>query len=381
MTQDLILTNAQLVLEDEILKGTIVCRDGMISDISSSNTCASGRIDCNGRFVAPGLVELHTDNLERHLEPRPAVKWPRQMAVLAHDAELASCGVTTVFDAMRVGSIPSSDKTDTDSYARDLATVLRDLKAKDYLKISHFIHLRAEVCSETLEQELNEFTPDDRVRIISVMDHTPEARQFADLRQLRIYMTKKRGITDQEFEEHVKKLKEISKRNASRHEQAACDAAARLGSVLASHDDTTKEHVRISVERNMTFAEFPTTLEAAQACRDNNIAIMMGAPNLIRGGSHSGNVSALDLAERGLLDILSSDYVPAALFQAAIKLAQHWDDLPRAINSVTKAPALAAGLKDRGTLAIGQRADIIQFERIEDIGLIHQVWSQGKSVF
>ncbi|NBR33664.1 MAG: alpha-D-ribose 1-methylphosphonate 5-triphosphate diphosphatase [Rhodobacteraceae bacterium] len=381
MTQDLILTNAQLVLEDEILKGTIVCRDGMISDISSSNTCASGRIDCNGRFVAPGLVELHTDNLERHLEPRPAVKWPRQMAVLAHDAELASCGVTTVFDAMRVGSIPSSDKTDTDSYARDLATVLRDLKAKDYLKISHFIHLRAEVCSETLEQELNEFTPDDRVRIISVMDHTPEARQFADLRQLRIYMTKKRGITDQEFEEHVKKLKEISKRNASRHEQAACDAAARLGSVLASHDDTTKEHVRISVERNMTFAEFPTTLEAAQACRDNNIAIMMGAPNLIRGGSHSGNVSALDLAESGLLDILSSDYVPAALFQAAIKLAQHWDDLPRAINSVTKAPALAAGLKDRGTLAIGQRADIIQFERIEDIGLIHQVWSQGKSVF
>ena len=215
MTQPLILTNAHLILENEVMSGTLLCQDGVISDISNGSTQASGAIDCNGMFVAPGLVELHTDNLERHLEPRPAVNWPKRAAVLAHDAELAVCGITTVFDAMRVGSLPSSGKARYDNYARELADVLLDLKTRDRLKISHFIHLRAEVCSETLEQELDEFTTQDRVQIISVMDHTPGARQFADLTQLRTYMSKKRGLTDQEFNEHVANLKAISAQTPS----------------------------------------------------------------------------------------------------------------------------------------------------------------------
>ncbi len=381
MTQPLILTNAHLILENEVMSGTLLCQDGVISDISNGSTQASGAIDCNGMFVAPGLVELHTDNLERHLEPRPAVNWPKRVAVLAHDAELAVCGITTVFDAMRVGSLPSSGKARYDNYARELADVLLDLKTRDRLKISHFIHLRAEVCSETLEQELDEFTTQDRVQIISVMDHTPGARQFADLTQLRTYMSKKRGLTDQEFNEHVANLKAISARNAKRHEQAACDAAQRLGAVLASHDDTEIDHVETSAKRNMTFAEFPTTQIAAQACRDHGIAIMMGAPNLIRGGSHSGNVSAGDLARQDLLDIVSSDYVPASLFQSALALEQIWGDLPRAFKTVTQAPARAAGLTDRGSIAIGQRADLIAFERDQELGIINHVWTKGQSAF
>ena len=229
--------------------------------------------------------------------------------------------------------------------------------------------------------EKDEVTPQDRVQIISVMDHTPGARQFADLAQLRTYMSKKRGLTDHEFNEHVANLKSISARNAKRHEQAACDAAARLGAVLASHDDTEIEHVETSAKRNMTFAEFPTTQIAAQACRDHGIAIMMGAPNLIRGGSHSGNVSAGDLARKDLLDIVSSDYVPASLFQSALALEQIWGDLPRAFKTVTQAPAHAAGLTDRGSIAIGQRADLIAFERDQELGIINRVWTRGQSAF
>ena len=381
MTVELILTNAKLVLEHEVLVGTLICREGTITEISSSSSSVPGVIDCGGNFIAPGLVELHTDNLERHLEPRPAVKWPKREAVLAHDAELAACGITTVFDAMRVGSIPSSDNSDTDNYARELADVLLKLKAQDQLKISHFIHLRAEICSETLEKELNEFTKEDRVQIISVMDHTPCARQFADLSQFRTYATRKGGLTDREFDEHVAQLKAISARYSARHERAACEAAARLGSVLASHDDTEISHVETSAQRGMTFAEFPTTMIAAEACRDYNIAIMMGAPNLIRGESHSGNVSAAELARKDLLDIVSSDYVPAALFQSALVLSTLWDDLPRAIKTVTLAPARAAGLMDRGSLAVGQRADLIQFRLDQNMGIVDRVWCRGQSIF
>jgi alpha-D-ribose 1-methylphosphonate 5-triphosphate diphosphatase len=381
MHSEVILTHANLILETEVIRGTLVFKDGEITDISHGASKAAGAIDCQGDFVAPGLIELHTDNLERHLEPRPAVAWPQKAAVIAHDAELASCGITTVFDAMRVGSLPSSGKAKYDNYARELATELLDLKKQDWLKLSHFIHLRAELCSETLEQELDEFSALDRVGIVSIMDHTPGARQFADLGQLRTYMSKKRGLTDDEFEAHVRNLKSISTKNAARHETASVQAAQRLGAVLASHDDTTRDHVSTSAQHNVTFAEFPTTVAAAQACKDHGIAIMMGAPNLIRGGSHSGNVSACDLAQQDLLDIVSSDYVPAALLQSVVTLGHLWGDWARAMRTVTHAPAQATGLSDRGTLAIGQRADVIQFKTHDSAAIFRRSWVKGRSTF
>uniref|UniRef100_UPI003513EA70 amidohydrolase family protein n=1 Tax=Cognatishimia sp. TaxID=2211648 RepID=UPI003513EA70 len=118
----------------------------------------------------------------------------------------------------------------------------------------------------------------------------------------------------------------------------------------------------------------------AQACRDSGIAIMMGAPNIMRGGSHSGNVSALELADLGLLDIVSSDYVPAALLQSAFRLAKLWDDLPRAVQTVTKAPARAAGLMDRGTLEAGMHADLLRIRPLRDIPVVRGVWSHGRQV-
>jgi len=379
VSREIVLANASLILPDSVLRGAVRISAGVITDLTEGDAVPAGACDCGGDYVLPGLVELHTDNLERHIEPRPGVDWPHLPALLAHDAELASTGITTVFDAMRVGSIHDGSNRYKD-YARRLADELLAAQAQGLFKISHFLHLRAEICSETLLQELRRFGPQDRVGIVSLMDHTPGQRQFRDMDQMRAYVTKKRGMSDAEFDTHVQTLRQLQARFGAVHGAGAVAEAARLGAVLASHDDTTPQQVATSARNGVGFAEFPTTLDAARACANQGIATMMGAPNLIRGASHSGNVAAEALAREGLLDILSSDYVPAALLLAGFRLAQIWQDVPRAIATVTAAPARVAGLTDRGKLEQGLRGDVL---RVRDVGgtpVLRGVWSGGNSV-
>lgn len=379
VSSDLCLANAQLVLENQLLTGAMTIEQGVICDITEGDHVPTGALDCAGDLVIPGLVELHTDNVERHIEPRPEVDWPHLLALIAHDAELTSTGITTVFDAMRVGSIHSGKGRYID-YARKLADELLAAREQGYFKISHFLHLRAEICSETLLEELAAFGASDRVGIVSLMDHTPGQRQFRDLTALKTYVAKKRGVNDAEFAEHVETLLGLQKRLGAKHEAGAVKEARRLGAVLASHDDTTANHVRTSTGNGVGFAEFPTTVEAAAACRIHGIAVMMGAPNLIRGGSHSGNVAAEALAKADLLDIVSSDYVPSALLLSAFRLADIWNDLPRAIATVTSNPAKAVRLHDRGALKTGLRGDVLRVRKIGETPLLRGVWSQGKKV-
>jgi len=347
----LCLANANLVLRNLVLRGSITIADGDIVQIIQGESVPVGAIDCEGDYVLPGLVELHTDNLERHIEPRPKVDWPHLPALISHDAELASTGITTVFDAMRVGSIHNA-KSRYNAYARDLADQLLACREAGYFKISHFLHLRAEICSETLLEELAEFGQDDRIGIVSLMDHTPGQRQFSDLAALKIYIAKRRGMSDADFEDHVIRLKGLQQKYGAAHLTGAVKEAERLGAVLASHDDTTVDQVEQSRKNGVHFAEFPTTIEAAEACRAQGIAVMMGAPNIIRGGSHSGNVSAAELAQAGLLDIISSDYVPSALLLSAFRLAQLW----------------------------GLRGSVLRVKQAGDQPLLRGVWSSGVRV-
>ncbi|MHA7866496.1 MAG: alpha-D-ribose 1-methylphosphonate 5-triphosphate diphosphatase [Salipiger thiooxidans] len=379
-TGETVLANARVVLRDEVVRGSVRVRDGRIVSVDAGAGVPPGALDLGGDLLIPGLIELHTDNLERHIQPRPKVDWPHAAAIQAHDGELASVGITTVFDAMRVGSVISGGRTDYRKYARPLASELMQARSKGMLRISHFLHLRAEVCSETLLDELGEFGAEDRVGILSIMDHTPGQRQFRDLAKLKDYVCGKHGMNEAEFADHVAGLTAIHARLGEAHEAGAVAAAQRLGAVLASHDDTVREHVVVSAGHGVRLAEFPTTVEAAQACHDHGIAVMMGAPNLIRGGSHSGNVAAAELAEKGLLDILSSDYVPSALITSAFLLADLWDDLPRAVATVTASPARATGLEDRGVIAEGLLADMVRVAHIDGVPVIRGVWSHGRQV-
>lgn len=172
MTQMTVLANATLVLPDATCRGAIAFENGVISRIDEGKTVPAGAVDCDGDLVIPGLIELHTDNLERHIQPRPGVDWPHTPAIIAHDAELTGVGITTVFDALRVGSLVSTGRGARE-YARQMADEILASRRAGVLRINHLIHLRAEVCSETLTSELAKFGPDDCVGIVSLMDHTP----------------------------------------------------------------------------------------------------------------------------------------------------------------------------------------------------------------
>lgn len=375
-----ILGNARLVLADEVVTGHLVIRDGAIAEIGTGAALPRGAEDCGGDYLSPGMIELHTDNIERHITPRPKVNWPHHAAIVAHDAELAGCGITTVFDAIRVGSIVSDAGVGYRRYARSMADEILAMRAAGGLKISHHLHLRAETCSETLLEELDEFGPEDRVGIVSLMDHTPGQRQFTDISKFETYVRTKHGLGKAAFEDYVGFLSELHARVGARHEAGAVAAARRLGAVLASHDDTTAAQVAVSRDHGARLAEFPTTVAAAEACRAAGVAVIMGAPNVVRGGSHSGNVPAMELAERGLLDILSSDYVPAALLLAAVRLGAAWDDMARGLATVTRTPARATGLADRGEIAPGLRADLLRFGLVSNVPIPRGVWVQGQRV-
>jgi alpha-D-ribose 1-methylphosphonate 5-triphosphate diphosphatase len=217
------------------------------------------------------------------------------------------------------------------------------------------------------------------VRIVSLMDHTPGQRQFRDPLRLREYLSGKYGMTETDIEAHFEHLTGLQNRYGAEHETGAVEHARRLGAVLASHDDTTIEQVAVSADHGVTLAEFPTTQEAALACGALGIAVMMGAPNLLRGGSHSGNVAAQELADEGLLDILSSDYVPSSLLLGAIRLGEAWSNLAAAFATVTSRPARAARLADRGRLGLGLRADLIQV-RLAPTARVRAAWVCGSRI-
>ena len=377
---DTILANATLVMPTETLRGQVRLSGGRIAEIAEGAGVPAGAIDCEGDLVMPGLIELHTDNLERHIQPRPRVDWPHGAAIIAHDAELASVGITTVFDALRVGSVVSNEDANYSEYARALADEILELRGQGALRISHFLHLRAEICSETLVEEMAKFGPRDSVGIVSLMDHTPGERQFRDVSKLRDYVIGRHGLTEEVFQQHLAEQRALRARVGDLHEATAVAEARRYGAVLASHDDTTAGHVAVSAGHGVHFAEFPTTVEAARACHAHGIRVMMGAPNLIRGGSHSGNVAAEELARADLLDILSSDYVPSSLLSGALMLGDLWGDMARGIACVTAAPAEATGLDDRGHLVPGARADVIRVARIGAAAAVRGIWVEGRRV-
>ena len=378
MSAELILNNARIVLADEIVEGgSLSIRDGLIADISRGSRVGE---DMGGDFLIPGLVELHTDHLEGHYAPRPKVRWNPLAAVLAHDAQVATAGITTVFDALRVGLDEDSDMTALEM--RKLADAIEDGVSNDRLRADHFIHLRCEVSAPDCLEGFAFFDKDERVRLASLMDHAPGQRQFVNLETYAYYYQRKLKLSELEFKEFCDRRIDQSVRNSPTNRVAISAACHQRGIVLASHDDATAAHVEEAVEQGIRVAEFPTTAEAARASKEAGLGVLMGAPNVVRGGSHSGNVSARALAEDGLLDILSSDYIPFSLIQSAFFLGDVVDSisLPQAVAMVSKNPAEAVGLADRGVIAPGRRADLVRVRVDEHIPIVRTVWREGRRV-
>lgn len=375
-----LIKNARIVLrEREIPNGWIAVEDGRIAEVGEGDKLGAG-IDLAGDLLVPGLIELHTDHLEPHVMPRPKVDWHPLSAILAYDAQIAASGITTVFDSLRLGA--DERKSVIGAVSLDLGRIIGKAQSEGLLRAEHKTHLRCEICSHDVVADLKAYLSALPVELVSLMDHTPGQRQFRDVEKLAIYYRGKGGMSERELETFMGKRLEMFDRYAVPNRRALVDLAKTQGVRLASHDDTTIEHVEESVRDGVALAEFPTTAEAAAASHAAGIAVMMGAPNLVRGGSHSGNVSAFELAETRTLDIFSSDYVPASLMQAAFELPARVPgfSLSEAIATVTAAPAQAMGLDDRGEIEVGRRADLVQVHLANGVPVTRQVWREGRRV-
>lgn len=380
----LVFKNARMVLADQVLHGSLHAARGRIAALDSGPSALPQAIDLHGDYLLPGLVELHTDNFERHLMPRPKVYWAELPALLAHDAEIAAAGITTVLDALGVGEADPESLRGS-SWADVLAT-LETARAHRLLRAEHLLHVRCELPAPNTVDLFAPFAGHPLLRLISLMDHTPGQRQWENLAQAHTYYTGKKGWSDEKFARQTAQAAALQAQYAQPHRAFFVDYCRAHHIALASHDDTSAAHVAQAHAEGATLAEFPTTLLAARSAHAHGLCNVMGAPNVVRGGSHSGNVAASDLARAGLLDILSSDYVPASLLAAVLRL---WHDglwtLPQAIASVTQIPARAIALTDRGALTPGLRADLVHMQLLELPGcapqaVVRGVWRAGQRV-
>jgi alpha-D-ribose 1-methylphosphonate 5-triphosphate diphosphatase len=381
LKSETVISNARIVLADRVIeRGWVAWADGRIAEIGEGDACGASE-NAAGDIVMPGMIELHTDHLEMHYVPRPKVYWDPIASVVSYDAQLATSGITTVFDSLRVWTEDGAEGVDGRSAL--LADAIGAAREANILRADHFLHLRCEVPMPNVVDEATQLVGRPDVRLMSLMDHTPGQRQFRDEVKLRdYYRGKGGGMTDAQLDVLFARRLEYQKAYAATNLRAIVALAHQYEIPLASHDDTTEENVTDAIRDRVSVAEFPTTMEAARGLHEAGIGILMGAPNVVRGGSHSGNIAAVDLAREGLLDILSSDYVPSSLLMGALQLPMRVPaiDLATAVRTVTKAPAEAVGLSDRGEIAPGKRADLIRVHIARGIPVVRSVWREGHRV-
>ncbi len=377
MKDETILTNASLVLPDCVLRGTLVLRGDLIADIQPGRSTFPGAIDFAGDTLIPGVVDVHTDNLERQVFPRTNARWPSRSAMIAHDAQCAAAGVTTVLDALCLGDL-GFDKDRVRTFREGVAD-LDALGAADLFKAEHFLHLRCEVPAADMLGLFAPVADHPRVRMVSLMDHTPGVGQYADVDRYRA-LRRQDGMADEEIDWRIAEMQATRVQLRDKQRRALLARLASRDVTLASHDDRTEEEVAENAADGIRVSEFPVTLVAARAAKRAGMQVVAGAPNVVRGGSHSGNVSVAALLAENAVDALASDYVPSSLIEAVFHCARGRMTLPAAVALVTEHPARLAGLTDRGRLARGWRADLVRIRLHEDLPVVRQVWREGERV-
>ena len=375
---EIVLTNATVVLPDTLLTGTVIVRDGRIADVQPGRSHAPGAIDLDGDHLMPGVVDVHTDNLERQVQPRSNARWPSRSAMIAHDAQCAAAGVTTVLDALCLGDI-GFDKERLRTFHEGVAD-LTALAPTGLLTSEHFLHLRCELPASDMMALLEPVARHPLVRMISLMDHSPGVGQYADVERWRA-IRRGEGYTEDRIDVRMAELGEQRARLRGPNRAALLALVAGLDVLLASHDDLTEAEIAQNHADGIRISEFPVSMAAAQAARAHGMQVIAGAPNIVRGGSHSGNISAAELVCAGTVDAFASDYVPAALVEAAFICADITPiTLPQAIAMITDHPARMAGLPDRGRIEPGLRADLARIRMHDGNAIPRQVWRHGERV-
>jgi len=362
---DYVLGHVRAVLPDRVVDDArIVVRDGRIAEVGPHPAGSYADVDGTGLLCLPGIVDVHSDGLEREVLPRPEAQVPWEFALLSFEGKLRAAGITTVFHgaAYEKGAEPGAARTSLRSVeaTRTLRATASARGGAGFVdhRILHRLDVRSPEGLAALQEDLATTAPGS---LVSHEDHTPGQGQYADRTYYERFIAGNRGLSDDEARAQVDVLIDArDARLAVRHESLEwLGEQAVAGAIrLAGHDPASAEEIDDLIARGGSVAEFPTTVEAAEAARAAGLPVVAGAPNVLRGGSHAGNVSGAELAKRGLVTALASDYLPSGLLAAAVLLAANLG-LPAAVALVTSGGAEVAGLADRGRIEEGRRADLV----------------------
>ena len=374
-----LLTNANLILPDVVISGGwVAVEDGVICAIGGPDDRlphAAQHFDVDGKFLLPGIVDLHCDMIEKMTQPRPGVEIAPGIALHATDRLLLGCGVTSELHSLSLDDDEFGPRSD-----RFVSDFLAHLSRERHCGARHLLHARVEVSSERGVPALRALIDSPLLRLISIMDHSPGQGQYTSEAAFRTYVARSSGRGDTEIDAILERKRALQHDTPTRIAQVIALAAAH-GIPLASHDDDTPAKVAEWASRGVDISEFPTTLAAAKAAHQAGMAVGMGAPNLLRGRSSSGNLSALTAIEAGVVDWLCADYYPAALLPAAFMLAERGIlSLPAAVALITRNPAHAIGMGQQiGSIAVGLSADLLLVEPTPD-PVVRQVFVAGRPV-
>jgi alpha-D-ribose 1-methylphosphonate 5-triphosphate diphosphatase len=381
-----LLTNATLVLPDRLLSGAALLIDGeQIAEIGPAEALegrqgAGGeRCDLGGAHVLPGLVDLHTDTLEKEITPRPAADFPIDVAVHELDRKLVACGITTVFHSLHFGYQEAEWSNRSRYTRRDVVAGVRALASGHLLARTH-VHLRYEVVGNGPASLglVKEMLDARNVELLSFMDHTPGQGQYT--RERFLAQRLREGMTPEQAEAVLTEKRSRPRLSAAEMREVA-DLARERGIPIASHDDDTVEKVDEMRALGVSICEFPITLEAARHANRSGLCVLGGASNVLRGGSLTGNLNVRDAIAGGAVAGLCSDYYPPAMLHAVFKLARE-EVLPlwAAVATATRIPAEAAGLSGIGALIPGRGADLIVVRLRGETPVVEQTFVRGERV-
>jgi alpha-D-ribose 1-methylphosphonate 5-triphosphate diphosphatase len=371
------LTGARVVLADQVLEdGAVLIDDGSIAAINPESSGRARAVPLDGRTLLPGLIDLHCDALEKEVEPRPNVFFPLDFAVSQADKRNAANGITTVFHAISFAHDELGVRNN--HVAADVARAVHQFGA--HALVDNRVHCRYEITDATGLAVLQDLLADGDVDLLSVMDHTPGQGQFKSLDAYRKFLSRTYAKSEDEADAVIqRKLDET--RHAYGRLEVLVGEALDHGVPVASHDDDSPERVSTMAGLGARLSEFPVNVDTARAARAAELHTIVGAPNILRGRSQSGSMRALDAIEEGVADCLCADYSPPALLGAVFHLADRgFLDLASAVRLVSRNPARAVGLGDRGVIAPGRRADLIAVERVGDTVHPTHVWVHGRLV-
>ncbi|RLL52729.1 alpha-D-ribose 1-methylphosphonate 5-triphosphate diphosphatase [Mariprofundus sp. EBB-1] len=368
------LTHARIILTNEVLEdASLLIKDGLIAAINPDNCASASEIDLKGKTIMPGMIDLHCDALEKEVEPRPGVHFPMNFAIAQADKRNAAAGITTVFHAMAFANNELGVRSN--EMAAQLVSAVHAWQP--HALVDNRVHCRYEITDVSGMPVLQSLLENKQMDLLSLMDHTPGQGQFKSMAAYREYLKRTYKRSESEVDD-ILEQKQAAAEGAFERVEYLIKLAHANGISVASHDDDSSERIDTMTALNVQISEFPINLETARYARQQGMSTIMGAPNILRGKSQSGSMRAIDGIHADVVDCLCADYAPAALIVAVFQIPEISElNLADAVRFVTANPAKAAGLHDRGEIAVGKRADLIAVDFPGGLPQVSSVWVDG----